>query len=57
MNIQKCDICKKKLKGDPVKAGVGYFGREDFCFKCGKPILDFLKKHKFINKDNKRIND
>ena len=54
MNVKKCDICKKKLKGDPVKAGVGYFGREDFCLSCGKPILDFLKKHKFISKDNKR---
>jgi len=54
MNISKCDICKKKLKGDPVRAGIGIFREKDFCFDCGKPILDFLKKHKFINKENKK---
>lgn len=54
MNLTKCDICRKSIKGDPVKAGIGFFGREDFCLKCGKPVLDFLKKHKFINKNNKR---
>ena len=55
MNVTKCDICKKKLKGYPVKAGVGYFVREDFCFKCGKPILDFLKKHKLLNDSKLKI--
>ena len=54
MNITKCDICKKNLKDESVRAGFSFFGAKDFCFKCGKPILDFLKKHKFISKDNKR---
>ena len=53
MNIRKCDICKKGIKGDPIKAGVGFWGREDFCLNCGKPVLDFLKKHKFIDKEKK----
>jgi len=51
MNLTKCDICKKKLEGKPVRAGIGYFVGNDFCLKCGKPILDFLKKHKLINID------
>jgi rRNA maturation endonuclease Nob1 len=51
MNIQKCDICKKSLKDDPVRAGIGILKEKDFCLNCGKPILDFLKKHKFINED------
>ena len=51
MNLTKCDICKKNLKGKSVKAGTGLFGGNDFCFKCGKPILDFLKKHKLIKEE------
>ena len=53
MNLTKCDICKKVIKGDSVKAGIGFWGREDFCSKCGKPILDFLKKHKLLNEEEK----
>lgn len=56
MNLTKCDICKKGIKGDPVMAGMGYFVGNDFCSKCGKPVLDFLKKHKFINKENDKKN-
>jgi len=51
MYVMKCDICKKKLKDDPIRAGFGYFVGNDFCSKCGKPLIDFLKKHKFINKE------
>jgi hypothetical protein len=51
MNLTKCDICKKGIKGEPVKAGIGFFGREDFCLKCGKPVLDFLKKHKLVKEE------
>ncbi len=57
MNISKYDICKKSLQGDPVKAGLGFFREKDFCLDCGKPILNFLKKHKFINKENKKSNE
>ena len=51
MNFVKCDICKNKLKSKPVRAGVGVFGEKDFCLKCGKPILDFLKKHKLLDEE------
>ena len=51
MNVSKCDICKKKITGYPVTAGVDFFHGKDFCLKCGKPILDFLKKHKLIKED------
>lgn len=51
MNLVKCDICKKKLKNNPVRAGVGIFREKDFCLKCGKPILDFLNKHKLIQEE------
>jgi len=51
MNIHKCDICKKKVEMDSVKAGVGYFSDKEFCLKCGKPIVDFLKKHKLIKEE------
>jgi rRNA maturation endonuclease Nob1 len=51
MNLTKCDICGKKLKNKPVKAGIGYFADKDFCSKCGKPILDFLKKYKLLDEE------
>ncbi len=51
MNVTKCDICKKRIEGEPIKAGVGYFAEKDFCSKCGKPVFDFLKKHKLIKKE------
>jgi len=54
MNISKCDICKKAIKGDTVRAGIGILREKDFCLRCGKPVLDFLRKHKFINIDKKK---
>ncbi len=54
MNLTKCDICKKKIEGDSVKAGIGIFREKDFCLKCGKPVLDFLKKYGFIPKEKKK---
>lgn len=53
MIVKKCDICKKKIKGYPVKAGEDVFSDKDFCSKCGKPILDFLKKHKLLKEEKK----
>jgi len=50
MYVTKCDICKKKLGMERIKAGVG-LNDKDFCLKCGKPILDFLKKHKLIKEN------
>jgi len=51
MYVQKCDICKKKISDNSVKAGVGFMGTKDLCLTCGKPIIDFLKKHKLISED------
>ena len=53
MNITKCDICNKRLETHSVRAGIGILREKDFCYTCGKPILDFLKKHKFIKKEEK----
>ena len=36
---------------DSIKAGVGYFADKEFCQKCGKPILDFFKKHKLLKEE------
>ena len=51
MNLVKCDICKKNIQGNPLKAGASLFTCKDFCLKCGKPILDFLKKHKLLDEE------
>jgi len=48
MRIIKCDLCKKKVKGEPITAGIGYFPKAELCDKCGDFIIKFLKKHKFI---------
>jgi len=53
MHVRKCDICKKEIKGYPVRAGYGFLSEKDFCSKCGKPVTDFLNKHKFENLDIK----
>jgi len=58
MNIKKCDFCEKELKDSKhVGAGIGLFLRPDLelCFKCGEPILKFLRKYKIIDKDNNKI--
>ena len=49
MLVFKCDICKKEIKDRTkiVKIGTDFSGYS-FCFTCGKPVLDFLKKHKLI---------
>ena len=52
MQVTKCDLCKKKIEGEPVTAGLGFFGRTELCKKCGSPILKFLKRYKLINQKN-----
>ena len=52
MRVIKCDLCKKKISGKPIIAGVGFFPDAELCKKCGFPILRFLKKHKFIKKED-----
>jgi hypothetical protein len=53
MRILKCDLCKKKINGEPIIAGVGFFPDVELCEKCGAPILRFLRKYKFIEKKQK----
>lgn len=48
MRITKCDLCKKKINGEPITVRIGIFPRAELCEKCGSPILKFLKRHKFI---------
>lgn len=48
MLIHICDICKKEIdRGQGVS--VDYDSkiiRYSFCEKCGKPVIEFLKKKK-----------
>ena len=46
-------MCKKKVKEKPVIAGRGILDWVELCEKCGAPILEFLKKNKFIIADRK----
>ena len=55
MYVIKCDLCKKKIKNEPIMAGVGLFPRIELCKKCGKPILNFLRKYKLIDKKAKKL--
>ena len=50
MRVIKCDLCKKKIKGEPVTAGIGFFPKIELCEKCGAPILKFLRKHRVFKK-------
>lgn len=50
MRVIKCDLCRKKIKGDPITAGIDFFPRAELCEKCGAPILRFLIKHKFVER-------
>lgn len=43
MRILKCDICKKIIKDDPVRADVGFRVHVELCHKCGLPVLKLLK--------------
>lgn len=54
MRIVRCDLCKKKIKGKPVTAGFGIFPEAELCEQCGSPILNFLKKHKFIEPEKEK---
>ena len=55
MRVRKCDICEIEIEYEnSARASVEYIDKE-FCLACGKPILDFLKKHKFINSNNEKI--
>ncbi len=49
MNVTKCDVCMKEINyQNKVIAGPGPWPKFAFCLKCGKPVLDFLKKKGLI---------
>jgi DNA-directed RNA polymerase subunit RPC12/RpoP len=51
MTIYKCDLCQKELtdKKDQVYISQGYILRGHYlCSTCGKPVLDFMGKHQFL---------
>ncbi len=50
MHVYKCDLCHKELKDDALKvyADTRAIAHNLFCENCGKPVLNFLKKHKLI---------
>ena len=52
MRITKCDLCKKSIKGEAVNAGVGFYRRAELCVSCGKPVLDFLNRHKLSTSED-----
>ncbi len=41
MIITKCDLCKKKIKGKPIIASIGFFPKVELCEKCGDFIVKF----------------
>ncbi len=58
MEITKCDLCKREIKNYKDKIYIiapnSMLGIQvSFHIKCAKPILDFLKKHSFIEKKSK----
>lgn len=56
MRITKCDLCKKKIKDEPIRAGIGLFPKAELCEKCGAPILRFLRRHRFVEPKAKKKN-
>ncbi|MEW6110424.1 MAG: hypothetical protein AB1632_14850 [Nitrospirota bacterium] len=46
--IHRCDICKEVIedKNKEIFISKDIYPLYVFCSKCGRPIIDFLKKHK-----------
>ena len=54
MNVTKCDLCKKEVdKRNEIYVSFPEYKTAEFCCKCAMPILKFLEKNKFMQKDNK----
>jgi hypothetical protein len=56
MQVTKCDICKKQIKGYKdevcVRPPTGFVNFA-FCLNCGKPLIKFLEKHHLGEKTEK----
>jgi len=55
MLVIKCDLCKKEAGENPIVAGFGHWPKYHLCEECGLPILKYLRKIKFLDKNNKEI--
>lgn len=53
MFVIKCDVCKNEIDRENEDSATIEFAYKKyaFCKDCNKPVLKFLKKHKFIKKD------
>ncbi|OGZ79402.1 MAG: hypothetical protein A2358_00355 [Candidatus Staskawiczbacteria bacterium RIFOXYB1_FULL_37_44] len=60
MRVNKCDLCQKEISFEQrVVAGTGFSFSPDaeLCLECGEPVLRFLRRHKIIDKNNKKIKE
>jgi len=58
MDIKKCDFCGKEIKDFKNYITVRFaFKHTEMCQDCGKPVLNFLKKNKIIDKNNNFIKE
>lgn len=56
MRIIKCDLCKKEIKEKSVNIRFNFYENVEFCEHCALPVLKFLKKNKFFDKQkNKKL--
>jgi hypothetical protein len=52
MNVTKCDICHKTIKGKTVlRVSLDFFESFELCPNCAKPVVTFLKAKKLIRKE------
>ncbi|MFA5299932.1 MAG: hypothetical protein WC389_17235 [Lutibacter sp.] len=55
MFIRKCDLCKKETKDIVVIRIERPSGSVDLCYACSEPVLEFLRKNKIIDENNREI--
>jgi len=54
MDIKKCDLCKNEITNKKNYVSVRFaYDWIEFCEECASPVLNFLKRNKFIEKENK----
>lgn len=55
MFVRKCDLCKIETENLVVARLELSGAKADLCKTCGEPVLKFLRKNKFIDKNDKEI--
>lgn len=56
MLVHKCDLCKKVVERNKtieVVAGLVQWRAYEFCEKCGRPVMAFLRKVKVLPESTK----